>query len=159
MRLGSAALALAVGTALTGATASAGSSEATLVKQRIRIDELISASTDAGPFTFSPLTPGPLKRDKGTMELNGFSGGSQERDGMRVFAMVGRAELQGRRGTMRLSRRVDLVGVPGGLHVRTGTWKVVTGTGQYAGLEGAGRLAGVQHNGRIVVRQEGWVRR
>jgi len=92
------------------------------------------------------------------MKLASVAVARRERDRMRAFAMVSCAELKGRRGTMRLVRSVDLVDVPRGLQVRTGTWRIVRGTGQYAGLEGGGRFAGVfVPDRRLLVREEGWV--
>ncbi len=52
--------------------------------------------------------------------------------------------LTGAHGTLNLRNRIEWVSVPGGWGIFTGTWKVVGGTGAYAGLSGGGRVAGVQ---------------
>ena len=39
--------------------------------------------------------------------------------------------------------RIEWIDIPDGWAVFTGTWKVIRGTGDYAGLVGGGRGAGV----------------
>ena len=50
--------------------------------------------------------------------------------------------LTGKHGTFVARNRIELVDLPDGWAVFTGTWKVVRGTGAYAGLSGGGRGAG-----------------
>ena len=50
--------------------------------------------------------------------------------------------LTGKRGTLTIQERsewVDPGNVESGCHIAFGTWKVVRGTGQYAGVSGGGR--------------------
>jgi hypothetical protein len=54
-----------------------------------------------------------------------------------------RMTLTGKLGTLVARNRIGWIEVPDGLLVFTGTWKVVRGTGAYAGLAGGGRGAGV----------------
>ena len=53
-------LAVAIGTALAGATAYAGSGEATAQRQRVAINMVVDDSTDTGAFTVKPLTTGRM---------------------------------------------------------------------------------------------------
>jgi hypothetical protein len=63
-----------------------------------------------------------------------------------------------KRGTLVVRSRIGFVDIPDGWAVFTGTWKVIRGTGDYAGLSGGGRRAGVQlPNGTVNSRFEGFL--
>jgi hypothetical protein len=52
--------------------------------------------------------------------------------------------------------RIGYVDISNGWSIFTGTWKVIRGTGQYAGLAGGGLGAGISTpNGAIKARFEG----
>jgi hypothetical protein len=51
--------------------------------------------------------------------------------------------LTGKRGTIVARNEIGFVDIPDGQSVFTGTWKVVRGTGAYAGGTGRGRAAGL----------------
>ena len=54
--------------------------------------------------------------------------------------------------------RIEFVDLPDGWAVFTGTWKVIRGTGAYAGLSGGGRGAGVMlPNGNMKSQFEGFL--
>ena len=54
--------------------------------------------------------------------------------------------------------QIEWVDLPDGWAVFTGTWKVIRGTGDYAGLSGGGRVAGVTlPNGAAKWRREGFL--
>ena len=100
-------------------------------------------------FALTPLQAGPLKRDSGTISSNWLSipGRKVMRDGQEVTIYDGAVtRLTGKRGTLTIRDRnewVDL-GVDGNGDgevdaIGIGTWKVVRGTGQYAGIVGKGR--------------------
>ena len=66
--------------------------------------------------------------------------------------------LVGKRGTLVARNRVEWLDVPQGYALFTGTWRVVRGTGDYAGLAGGGRVAGVTlPNGEARWRREGFL--
>jgi hypothetical protein len=118
--------------------AAAGSAAA---KQRVAIDmEIVPEST----FVLTSQTAGGLKRDSGTIRGNWRSvlglGRSFMRDGQRVTIYSGVVwKLTGKRGTLTIRERNEWVDVGNGDGVAIGTWKVVSGTGQYAGIVGKGR--------------------
>jgi hypothetical protein len=108
-------------------------------KQRVAIDmKLYPQKT----FVLTPLQAGPLKRDAGTMSHNllSISGHDVMRDGQRVTIYDGGLiTLTGKRGTLTIRDRNEWVEVGNDDHIAFSTWKVVRGTGQYAGIVGKGR--------------------
>lgn len=159
MRLMHALLAVVLGTALVaGGAALAGSGATAARKQRIAID-WVTNKNDTGTFTLSPLTPGPLEADEGTVANLGFGGGTTLRNGMKVWSEAAGRNLKGRQGTFGLRVRLDESEMQNGVKLQVGTWKIVEGTGAYSGVSGGGRYVSVRMpNGRQLVRQEGWVR-
>jgi hypothetical protein len=123
--------------------AAAGSAAA---KQRVAIDLKLWPQKK---FVFTPLQAGPLKTDSGTISHNWLSipGRDVMRDGQKVTIYDGGvATLTGKRGTLTIRNRNEWVdfardangdGQNDGIGI--GTWKVVRGTGQYAGIVGKGR--------------------
>ena len=162
MRLGYALLAVALATALVvGGTALAGSGATPARKQRIAIDMVMNENdrlAGDGTFTLSPLTPGPLEADKGTVIIPGFGVGTTLRNGMTVMSGTMGQALKGRHGTFGLPLRFDENEMKNGVRVQVGTWKMVEGTGAYSGVRGSGRYVSIRMaNGRAFVRHEGWV--
>jgi hypothetical protein len=115
-------------------------------KQRVSIDlKLWPQKT----FVFTPLLAGPLKADSGTISHNFLSvpGRNVVRDGQKVTIYDGSvATLTGKRGTLTIRGRNDWVHLERDENgdgqadaIAIGTWKVVRGTGQYAGITGKGR--------------------
>ena len=113
-------------------------------KQRVAINMKIFPQ---GTFVLTPLQAGPLKRDSGTINGTEISGNRVMRDGQQVTIYDGVVwTLTGKRGTLTIRDRNEWVdvssentryGYPPGVGI--GTWKVVRGTGQYAGVVGKGR--------------------
>ena len=97
----------------------------------------------------TPLQAGPLKRDSGTISSNWLSilGRKVMRDGQEVTIYDGAVTtLTGKRGTLTIRDRNEWVDLErdgngdGELDgIAISTWKVVRGTGQYAGIVGKGR--------------------
>ena len=117
-----------------------------VAKQRVAIDlKLWPQKT----FVFTPLQAGPLKRDSGTIShtLLSITGRDVMRDGQKVTIFDGGVvTLTGRRGTLTIRDRNEWVhlerdGNGDGQNdaIAIGTWRVVRGTGQYAGIVGKGR--------------------
>jgi len=135
-------LALAAAVTLTS-VAAAGPHAA---KQRVAIDlKLWPQKT----FVFTPLQAGPLKSDSSTIGHNLLSITPRDvlRDGQHVTIFDGGvATLTGKRGTLTIRDHNEWVHLErdgngdGELDaIAIGTWKVVRGTGQYAGIAGKGR--------------------
>jgi hypothetical protein len=145
------AIAALAAAAVTLATiASAGS---VAVKQRVAIEE--SAN---GTFVLMPLTPGAIERDTGTATFCCWTERHAMQDGQAVDIDNPRMTLTLKRGTLVARNQIGWLDVPGGLAVMTGTWKVISGTGDYDGLTGGGRAAGVQlANGHTTAQFEGFL--
>jgi hypothetical protein len=132
-----AAISLVVATAAVLATLAAAASPA--AKQRV---EIINGK-DGASFVLHPLKSGAVKRDTGTFAACCWTNRSVTRDGQSVDIDDPQITLTGEHGTLVLRNRIEFVDIPGGDAVFTGTWKVISGTGSYAGLTGGGRVAGV----------------
>jgi hypothetical protein len=139
-------VALAVAVALTSVAAATPDA----AKQRVAIDmKICRPGKSQGTFVLAPQQFGPLKRDSGTIRSNWLSiqGRHVMRDGQRVTIYNGAVTtLTGKRGTLTIRDRnewVDLGQDGNGDGEDDGiafsTWKVVRGTGQYAGIVGKGR--------------------
>jgi hypothetical protein len=127
-------------TAVTlAAVAAAGPAAA---KQRIAI-QLTTGGTNE-PFVLNPLTAGAIKRDSGVATFCCWSSRTIMRDGQAIDINDPQLTLTGKRGTLVLRNRIGWVDIPDGWSLFTGTWKVIRGTGAYAGLSGGGRGAGAQ---------------
>ena len=112
-------------------------------KQRVVIDmKLCSPGKSQQTFVLTPQQFGPLKRDSGTISSNLAStpGRNVMRDGQEVTIYDGGVTtLTGKRGTLTIRDRNEWVAVGNDDSIGIGTWKVVRGTGQYAGIVGKGR--------------------
>jgi hypothetical protein len=118
-------------------------------------------------FVLTPLQAGALKRDSGTISHNFLSipGRDVMRDGQNVTIYDGGvATLTGKRGTLTIRDRNEWVflgsdgngdGEDDGIAIST--WKVVRGTGQYAGIVGKGRGAHIGLGGPWYARYEGFL--
>ena len=138
----------------------------TAAKQRVAIDmKICSPGKSQGTFVLTPLQAGPLKRDSGTIDSNWLSitGRDVMRDGQKVTIYDGGvATLTGKRGTLTIRGRNEWVslerdGNGDGQNdaIAIGTWKVVRGTGQYAGIVGKGRNGHVGLGSPWYARYEG----
>lgn len=91
----------------------------------------------------TPMNTGVLTGDSGTISSNwtSISGRKVMRDGQVVTIYDGAVTtLTGKRGTLTIRDRNEWVAVESGEDaIGIGTWKVVRGTGQYAGIVGKGR--------------------
>jgi hypothetical protein len=115
-------------------------------KQRVAIDMKMCPKEK---FALVPLQGGPLKADSGTISSNWTStpGRKVMRDGQEFMIYDGAVTtLTGKRGTLTFRDRNEWIymgqdsngdGETDGIGFST--WKVVRGTGQYAGITGKGR--------------------
>ena len=148
-------VALAAAVTLT-AVASAATHAA---RQRVAITSQAAKTTRVSPFVFTPLQPGPLKRDSGTMTATFGTERVVIREGQEVSIFDGgRTTLKGKRGSLVIHYRDEYVDGGNGYHVGTGTWKIVRGAGQYAHITGGGRTGNVSlDRGPWSSRNEGMV--
>jgi hypothetical protein len=113
-------------------------------KQRVAIS---MKDLGNGTFVLTPLQPGTLKRDSGTVSVVYPEPKTVMREGQSVYIHRNTYTLKGKRGTMSIRERNEFVNVsnekvpgfdftPG---VGIGTWKVVGGSGAYAKITGGGR--------------------
>ena len=134
-------------------------------KQRVAINlKILPEST----FVLTPVRAGALKPDSGTISGNwrSVSCHAVMRKGQKVDvcnAVVW--TLEGKQGSLTIRERNEWVAVsnenapgvdfpPG---VAVGTWKVVRGTGQYAGITGSGRSGHAGLGAQWFARQEGFL--
>jgi hypothetical protein len=93
-------------------------------------------------FVLTPLQAGHLKPDSGTINSTWLNirGRDVMRDGQKVTIYNGAVTtLTGKRGTLTIRDRNEWIDVGNDDQIAFGTWKVVRGTGQYAGIVGKGR--------------------
>jgi hypothetical protein len=133
-------------------------------KQRVVINMKIYPQKT---FVLLPLRAGILKPDTGTISSNWLSipGRAVMRDGQKVTIYDGAVTtLTGRLGTLTIRDRNEWVdlgrdgngdGEDDGIGITT--WKVVRGTGQYAGIAGKGRGGHVGLGSPWYARYEGFL--
>jgi len=144
------ALVVFIALAVTLAAVAAAGQVAT--KQRVAIKQ------KGGSFVLTPLKPGAIKADSGSAAFCCWTQRKTMRDGAAIEIDNPRMTLTGKRGTLVARNRVGFIDIPDGWSVFAGTWKVIRGTGQYAGLAGGGRGAGVfVPNGNEKARFEGFL--
>ena len=144
-------LSAALVTGLTLTTATAASPVA--AKQRVAIQ-----SKGGSPFSFVliPLKPGALERDAGPTDWGETRNRVVVRDGQRVQIDDVVGTYSGARGSFEAQFRIEWTDAGNDYTAGTGTWKLVSGTGAYAGLRGGGRSAHVWlPGGKITLRAEG----
>ena len=158
MKAGHAVLvALAVAVTLTS-VAAAGPDAA---KQRVAITVAIG-----GEGVLTPLKDGALERDSGTFDHRGAWSLTPDRtlirQGQRVDIHTGVWAFAGKRGKLVFRERNEWVDLGHDLNrdgwedsIAIGTWKVVRGTGLYAGITGGGRSAHLGLGRKWVARFEG----
>ncbi len=113
-------------------------------KQRVMITTQAAKTTEVSPFVLTPLQAGAIKPDSGKMIAAFSPERIVMREGQRVSIYDGgSATLKGKLGSLVIRYHSEWVDAGNGYHVATDTWKVVRGTGQYAGVTGGGRGGGV----------------
>jgi hypothetical protein len=106
-------------------------------------------------FVLRPLTGGPIAPDAGTVAWMG-SERSRMRDGRRSRFWSGTGELVGKQGGLRVRLAVDWLDAGNGHEAGWGAWRIVGGTGAYAGLTGEGWSAHIWlPRGPVATRLEG----
>ena len=142
--------ALAAAAVMLTAVASAGSAAA---KQRVAIQVRGGVF-----FVLRPMTAGAIEPDTGTVSFCCWTQRSVTRDGQAIDINNPQMTLTGKHGTLVARNQEGWIDVPDRVAIFTGTWKVISGTGDYAGLAGGGRGAGVQlANGNIKAQFQGFL--
>lgn len=158
MRAAHAALAALVVAVTLVAVAAAGP---TAAKKRVAFElEMYPDQT----FVLVPLTSG-LKGDSGTIVRIPESEGREVlRDGQRLTIYDATWPLKGKRGSVTIRERNEWAFLGSNVNndrfedaVAFGTWKIVRGTGQYAGVTGGGRSAHAGLGNNWNARYEGLV--
>jgi hypothetical protein len=109
-------------------------------KQQVEIDV---RGVDGQTFVLTPLGRGALKGDRGRVSFCCWSERNVIRDGEVVNINNPKMTLIGARGTIVTRNEIGWIDVPDSWSLFTGSWRVVSGTGAYAGLSGGGLAAGV----------------
>jgi hypothetical protein len=94
-----------------------------------------------GTFVLHALSPGPLTLDSGSHDYAAAERPPVVRNGQGIAVYVLVDTFAGKRGTIVVRSRIELVGAGNGTTVGTGSWSIVRGTKAYAGLRGGGRVA------------------
>jgi len=127
-------------------------------KQRVAITMQEVAPTAVSTFLLTPLQAGALKRDSGTQTGAIPPERVVTREGQRVSIYNGVVTLKGKSGSLVVRYRSEYAAAGNGYHVGSGTWKVVRGTGHYAGVTGGGRSGNVWlDRGPWSIRYEGFL--
>jgi hypothetical protein len=132
-------------------------------KQRVSIAAKV---LPAGTAVLEPLQEGTLVRNVGTFGGNWSSTADRTvmRDGQEVGIHPATWTFAGKRGTLVFRERTEWTDLGQDLnrdgssdHIATGTWKVVRGSGLYAGITGGGRSAHLGQGYKWVARYEGFL--
>jgi hypothetical protein len=117
----------------------------TVTKQRVAIT---IQGLPNGSFVLTPFKTGAVKRDSGTAGISYGSPRVVMRAGQKIEVYSGVYTFEGRRGSLTVRERNEWrdTGSDGNGDgntdgVAVGTWKVVRGTGEYAGITGGGGSA------------------
>jgi hypothetical protein len=121
----------------TVAIVSVGAAASVGVKQRVAI----TSSSGVYRFALTPLKPGAVKRDAGTVSWGSPSERRIVRDGQTVEIDNVLATLSGQKGNLQLHFRIEWLNAGNGYVVGAGRWTVVRGTGAYEHASGGGRSA------------------
>ena len=150
------AMLVALATAVTMAAVAAAGPDA--AKQRVAITTQAAKPTPVSPFVLTPLQAGALKPDSGMLTAPFPPEHVVMREGQQVSIYDGPATFKGKRGSLVVRYRSEWVDAGNGYSVSFDTWKVVRGTGQYAGVTGGGRGGSVSlERGPWSTRDEGFL--
>lgn len=111
--------------------------------QSVSPKQRVTFMNQAGSFVLTPLSSGAIKADRGRLDACCWTTRHVVVAGQRLDVNDPHLTLTGRNGTLKLRNRIAWVNLPDGWAIFTGTWKVVGGTGAYAGVSGNGVVRGV----------------
>jgi len=129
--------AVAVLAATTATLVSIASAGPVATKQRVAIQHTGSS------FVLTTLSSGAVKPDTGPISFCCWTERHVVRDGEDIDINDPQMTLTGKLGSLVARNEIGYADVTSRWAIFTGTWKVIRGTGQYAGLAGGGRGAGI----------------
>jgi hypothetical protein len=134
-----AAAVLVAALATLAAIAAASPASAT---QRFKIEATQANGSNTESFVLTPITTGAVRSDKGTIAYCCWTSRHVVLAGETLDVNDPHVTINGANGTLELRNHIVWVDLPRGWSMFTGSWKVVGGTGVYAGLTGQGHVAG-----------------
>jgi hypothetical protein len=158
-RLGAIALLAVVSAAALSAAATAGSD---VTRQRVAL----AADMPTASAVLTPLNGGPLQRDAGAFggDFSLTPDRTVIRDGQEVDIYTVVWTFKGKRGNLVFRARAEWIDLGTDLNrdgqqdgIATAAWRVVRGTGQYAGATGGGRGAQLGLGRQWVQRYDGFL--
>ena len=152
-------VALVIAAVGLAAAASGASGHVAATKQRIAIEGKLVLATNKGSWTLLPLSPGPLKKDSGTLVGVGIFKPAIMRNGQKVTVIIGTDVMTGKSGKIVIKQRVESVQAGRGSLADTGTFTFHGKTGAYKGVTGGGGFAVARPANSPILysRQEGMV--
>ena len=99
---------------------------------------------NADTFQLTPIGPGPVHPDSGTIGACCWTSRDVTRDGQSATIANPKLTFKGKRGTFTWRAHLTFVDINNDYTVATGVWKITAGTGAYAHLTGHGRQAFAQ---------------
>lgn len=128
-------------------------------KQRVAFTTQAMKPTLVSPFVLTPLQAGGIKRDSGKLVTSSLATDRNVvREGLSVTIVDSPVTLKGKLGALVVRYRSNWIDAGNGYSTSFDTWKVVRGTGQYAGATGGGRGASVSlESGRWSSHAEGYL--
>jgi len=132
-------LAALVALAVTVTLASAAAAGPDAAKQRVTLTTQAPKTTLVSPFVLTPMHAGPIKPDSGIWSVGPEKTHEAMRGGQDVSVYVTTSTLKGKLGSLVVRVRQEWTEAGNGYNASADTWKVVSGTGQYAGVTGGGR--------------------
>jgi hypothetical protein len=135
-RIGAATLAgLVISSTLVSATAAGPAA----TKQRVAVEIRFSTTSNRGTFKLIPLSPGSLKKDSGTFRGVGeLKPKAVNKLGQTFTRIDGEDRYAGQRGTFVFRQVIESISAGFGRSCDVGTFRLVSGTGAYAGLVWSG---------------------
>ncbi len=128
---------VALAAAVTLASAAGAGPDA--VKQRVTITTQAPKTTYVSSFVLTPMQTGAVKADSGSWIAGPETTHRVVRGGQDVSIYVQTSTLKGKLGSLVVRTRQEWAEAGNGYNASADTWKVVRGTGQYAGVTGGGR--------------------
>src|SRR5262245_57212477 len=130
------AAALTVAAPLSAAQVGTWSASKAGTRQRVMLVQKHRFGDREGQFELVVLSLGPIRSDTGSFTLAAELRPSIVRQGQGLSVYVVIETLTGAQGTFDVRWRVEFAGAGEGNTVGTGTWRILRGTGAYAGVTG-----------------------
>jgi hypothetical protein len=104
-------------------------------------EQRVSIMEKQNSFVLTPSSSGAIQSDSGKFAACCWSTRHVVRSGQRLTLNNPLLTLTGKNGTLKIRNHIVWVNLPNRWSIFTGTWKVVGGTGAYAGVSGHGSVA------------------